>query len=38
MPLSGLSPRQIEASLEIIHDFRQLQSVAPLIAQLHPAG
>ena len=36
-PLSGLANRQIEASLEIIHDFRRLEGVAPLIALLRPA-
>jgi len=36
-PLAGLEERQIEASLEIIHDFRRLENVAPLIAQLRPA-
>ena len=35
-PLVGLEERQIEASLEIIHDFRRLENVAPLIAQLRP--
>jgi 2-methylcitrate dehydratase PrpD len=36
-PLAGLEERQIEASLEIIHDFRRLAGVAPLIALLRPA-
>jgi 2-methylcitrate dehydratase PrpD len=37
VPLAGLADRQIEASLEIIHDFRRLAGVAPLIALLQPA-
>jgi len=36
VPLAGLTGRQIEASLEIIHDFRRVAAVAPLIAQLRP--
>ncbi len=36
MPHAGLTGRQIEASLEIIHDFRRVAAVAPLIAQLRP--
>jgi len=38
VPLSGLADRQIEASLGMIHDFRRLAGVAPLIALLRPAG
>ncbi|HEV2336263.1 MAG TPA: MmgE/PrpD family protein [Stellaceae bacterium] len=36
VPLAGVGPRQIEASLEIIHDFRRLAAVAALVAELRP--
>jgi 2-methylcitrate dehydratase PrpD len=35
MPHAGLSDRQIEASLAVIHDFRRLAHVSELIGLLH---
>ncbi len=37
VPLAGLRDRQIEASLDLIHDLRRLPGVAALIALLRPA-
>jgi 2-methylcitrate dehydratase PrpD len=34
VPLSGLSGQQIEASLGVIHDFRRLAEVSPLVSLL----
>ena len=36
VPHSGLSDRQIETSLEVIHDFRRVRNVSALINLLRP--
>jgi 2-methylcitrate dehydratase PrpD len=37
VPLAGLSAQQIEASLGIIHDFRRLAELSPLVSLLRPS-
>jgi hypothetical protein len=36
VPHSGLPDRQIEASLEVIHDFRRVRNVSALTNLLQP--